>query len=249
MKETSPFYKDNAALARARLRPAQRMEPSGAALPETWNRIGGLLERLHRITGIAPAAALALWMVECGGLPFKRGRPVLRFENHMFFKRWGKDHEALFDQHFQFGGRGAIAGLGWEQHKFRLKAQDAWRRFHGDQSTEYQVFELAARLAAREAACLSASFGGPQIMGFNHALTGYENASAMFQAFGRAERWQVLAFFDFCRVKELGAVIAARDWHGFARVYNGPGNAEVYAARIAAAFAGAGDYWPRQIGR
>ena len=28
-------------------------------------------------------------MVECGGLPFRRGQPVLRFENHVFFKQWG----------------------------------------------------------------------------------------------------------------------------------------------------------------
>jgi hypothetical protein len=63
------------------------------------------------------------------------------------------------------------------------------------------------------------------------------SAAAMFQAFARSERWQVLGFFDFCRAKNLAGVIAAHDWLGFASVYHGSGNAEAYGAKIAAAFA------------
>ncbi|MGO7338495.1 N-acetylmuramidase domain-containing protein, partial [Rhizobium leguminosarum] len=36
------------------------------------------------------------------------------------------------------------------------------------QDREYQVFTFAKQQANEEAACLSSSFGGPQIMGFNH---------------------------------------------------------------------------------
>lgn len=240
MTAAAASHRDNPALVRARLAPARRMEGT-SPLAVTWNRIGGLFARLGKVTGTAPAAALALWMVECGGLPFRRGRPVLRFENHMFFRHWGKDNQHLFDRHFQFGSHAGVEGRSWEQHRFRPSTDHDWRRFHGDQSTEYQVFALAAKLAGSEAACLSASFGGPQIMGFNHALIGYASASEMFGAFARAECWQVLAFFDFCSAKNLTEAMAAQDWRAFASVYNGPGNAEAYAARIAAASAEADD--------
>lgn len=177
---------------------------------------------------------LAVWTVECGGLDFRRGRPVLRFEPHVFFARWGTDNEEAFDAHFQFGGRMGVEGARWQGHRLRSGA-DGWRRFHGEQEGEYEAFALARRLAGGEIACQCASFGGPQIMGFNHALVGYDSAEAMVRAFGRSERWQVLAFFDFCAAKGILDTLRTRDWKGFATVYNGPGNAEAYAAKLQAA--------------
>lgn len=202
-----------------------------------WNRIGGLLTKAGRIAGLDPAAMLAVWMVECGGLPFLRGRPVLRLEAHVLFARWGHANEEVFDRHFRFGGRHGVDGAKWQNHAVRIDSD--WRPFHGAQDTEYEAFALAKRLAGEEMACLSASFGGPQIMGFNHAILGYDKAAAMFRAFARAERWQVLAFFDFCAAKGILTALRDHDWSAFATVYNGPGNAEAYAAKIAAAHAGA----------
>jgi len=233
--EGSAHFRSDAALMRAPLRP-RHPAPGESGLALLYNRIGGLLERMGRVSGIDPAAALAVWAVESSAAPFVRGRPILRFENHVFFARWGKDHESDFDCHFRFGSRGDVAGSRWEQHRFRAAPRGEWQRFHGDQSLEYQAFALAQRLAGRETACLSASVGGPQIMGFNHAVVGYANAAAMFAAFARSERWQVLGFFDFCKAKDLVPAIRQHRWHDFAAVYNGPGNAAAYAAKIAAAF-------------
>lgn len=202
-----------------------------------WNRIGGLLTKAGRIAELEPAAMLAVWSVECGGLPFRRGRPVLRFEPHVFFARWGVRNESLFDAHFRFGGRNGVEGAKWQSHALRESSGQDWQRFHGDQAAEYRALALAIRLGGEETACQCASFGGPQIMGFNHAIAGYVNAAEMFRAFGRAERWQVLAFFDFCAAKGILPALSSRDWTAFATVYNGPGNADSYAAKIAAAHA------------
>jgi hypothetical protein len=193
--------------------------------------------RAGDLAGLDAPAMLAVWMVECGGLPFTRGKPVLRFEAHVFFTRWGQQNEALFDQHFRFGGRNGNEGASWQNHAMRPGAPGDWLRFHGDQAKEYQALRLAARLGGLETACQCASFGGPQIMGFNHALVDYDSASDIFRAFGRSERWQVLAFLDFCRGKDLLPALRARNWAGFATVYNGPGNAAAYAEKIAAAHA------------
>ena len=91
-----------------------------------------------------------------------------------------------------------------KNHKFRDKPTDPWRPVHTDsQDRELEVFALAERLGGREAACLSSSFGGPQIMGFNNAICGYPSASAMAEAFGADQRWQVLGFYDFCKSNNL----------------------------------------------
>ena len=231
-------FRDQQALAPVRLAPRRRLS-GDSSLAMTWNRIGGLLAALCAASGISPAAALAVWNVECGSLTFIRGKPVLRFEAHVFFNRWGTDHEALFDRHFQFGGRGGIDGARWEQHRFRRPESEDWRVFHGDQLAEYLAIALAETLSDKETASLCASFGGPQIMGFNHIAIGYKSALAMRRAFGRSERWQVCAFFDFCAAKDIIEALQAENWTAFATIYNGPGNATGYATRIAEAHAGA----------
>jgi len=229
------LFRLDAPLAAARLKPSRGLQPD-QPMAAVWNRIGGLLLPLCAKAGIEPAAALAVWMVECGGLPFRRGKPVLRFEAHVFFNQWGKDNEAIFDRHFQFGGRNGIDGARWQQHKFRLREGDGWRIFHGSQEAEYRALRLATRLAGRELACRSASFGGPQIMGFNHDAVGYDSAAEMRDSFARSERWQVCAFFDFCAAKDLLTALRQQDWLGFASVYNGPGNAANYGEKIGNAY-------------
>src|SRR6185295_16988974 len=103
----------------------------------------------------------------------------------------------------------------------------AWRVFHGgDQAGEYEVFEFARGLADAEPACLSASFGGPQILGENFGKLGYGNAAALFDAFKQSERWHVCGFFDFCQANELLGRIRREEWISFATGYNGGGQAE-----------------------
>jgi hypothetical protein len=228
------LFRDDRRLSRGPLRPRTALH-SSTPLAQIWNRIGGLLSTAGHTAGLSPAALLAVWCIECGDLPFRRGRPVLRFEPHVFFARWGSQHDHLFDAHFRFGGRLGVEGAKWQGHMMRTNPHQDWQRFHGDQAAEYQALALATRLSDPETARQCASIGGPQIMGFNHQSCGYDSASAMFEAFSRAERWQVLAFFDFCAAKALLEKLRMSDWTGFATVYNGPGNAAAYAARIGAA--------------
>ena len=229
-------FRNAAHIVRARLSPVRKLA-GDEALPQLWNRLGGLMTVLAAETALTPAAVLAVWRVECGGLPFRRKRPVLRFEPHVFFARWGEAHAETFDQHFRFGGRNGIEGARWQNHRFRADAQGEWQSFHGEQAMEYSALALARTLAGDEPAHLSASFGGPQIIGFNHAVVGYGSATEMARDFGRSERWQVCAFFEFCRSKAILDALASHDWEGFAKVYNGPGNAAAYAARLAEAHA------------
>jgi hypothetical protein len=234
------FYKDNPALAAAPVPPRHRvatLPPSATVLGKmarTFNSVGGLVETLAATTGIDPVAVLAVWYVESGGRPFAQGNPVLRFENHKFWRYWGSANPARFDRHFRFGGHGS-PGSSSKNHLFSNPAGSPWRAFHGVQTSEYEVFDFATSLAGRESACLSASFGGPQIMGFNHAACGYESAEQLFDAFAADSRWQVLGFFDFCQTNGLIHDIRDREWVEFGQRYNGDG--ATYGASLTAAYA------------
>jgi hypothetical protein len=225
------FFRNDPALAAAPLAPARPITglpgpgTTLGRLARTWNSVGGLVETLARQTGIEPMAVLAVWYVESGGRAFEAGRPVLRFENHKFFRFWGAANPKTFDRHFQFGGRAGVTGKSSQNHRFRNPPTSPWRPFHGTQDLEYEVFEFAQTLATKDLACMSASFGGPQIMGFNHDACGYADAVALFDAFAADQRWQVLGFFDFCRMNGLIPEIRDRLWTEFGDRYNGDGAA------------------------
>ncbi|MGO7335692.1 N-acetylmuramidase domain-containing protein [Rhizobium leguminosarum] len=237
---TSDFYKDDTALASSRLTPTQVYElPPGdaklRAMARTYNAVGGLIEALATKLSIDPVAFLAVWYVESGGREFVVGEPVLRFEVHKFYKYWGKAHEADFDTHFQFGGHAGVSGKPSKNHRYRAKAGDPWLKIHIDsQDREYQVFTFAKQQANEEAACLSSSFGGPQIMGFNHDDIGYKSALDLANAFRADERWHVLGFADFCRHHGLIDAIRDHRWVAFGSGYNGDG--PTYGPLLQAAF-------------
>jgi hypothetical protein len=225
------FLKDN-----KRLRGIIYQESAGTLMlspvEQQWQVVGPVMHAAAEMLDIAPETALAVWVVESGNLPFIQGKPVLRLECHKLWENWGQSNSTVFDQHFQFGGRGDVGGASWTNHKFRPIANGAWRSFHGNQDTEYEAFNLACSLASTEAACLSASFGGPQILGINHAIIGYDSATKLFNAFARSLEAQVLGFFDFCQGQNIIQHLQSQSWFAFARVYNGPGQANTYASHI-----------------
>jgi hypothetical protein len=230
-------FKDDPILSMAPLAPPAQIPVTGGPLKRdiatTYNRVGGLMSALAMKAGIPVEGALAVWQAESGGLPYTQGRPVLRFENHVFFDEWGDNHVGAFDQHFQFGGRAGVPGRRWQNHRWQSSAGGAWQTFHGSQTKEYNVFQFAHTLAGDpEPGCRASSLGGPQILGRNHATVGYASAKALFDAMALSERWEVCAFFDFCRSKHIIDEIKNEDWEGFAYYYNGAGNAVVYGQKI-----------------
>ncbi len=201
-------------------------------LAGSWNRLGGLLSLLSGILGLDPAVAVAVLYVESGGRGFARdGRMIIRFENHIFWRRWGRRHPERFHAHFRFN-----EGKSWQGHRVRTHADGGWEPFHGNQDGEWRVLELARRLD--EAAALrSISMGGPQIMGFNHAAIGYDSVGEMFDRFQADVRYHVLGLFDFLKgagtTSPMLEALRRERFEDFASRYNGPGQAAIYGDRIA----------------
>jgi len=195
-----------------------------------WNNYGGLLENLSKTLKIDTGVGVAVLCVESKGRGFaQNGRMIIRFENHVFWKFWGKSHPSFFSDHFRFNPRKP-----WQGHKFRKNLKSDWTVFHRKgQSGEWGVFEFA-RSKHQRFAMYSISMGMPQIMGFNHKRIGYKSAKMMFDSFSRSERNQIIGLFNF--IAEMGSNLTAalkkKNFFTFAKLYNGPGRAKVYADRI-----------------
>ena len=194
-----------------------------------YNEMGQFIASEARRLGLSSAAIAALMIVESGGQAFgSTDRPIARFENHVFDREWGHAHAAVFRQHFRY-----TSWVG-STHRFRELPTDPWQACHRNQSVEWQCIELAERLAGREPALRSGSFGAGQIMGFNHTRVGFATAAAMVDAFTASLRAQVTAILSFIAASAtLLAHAAAGRWLPIASAYNGSGQAPAYAAKIA----------------
>lgn len=235
-KIISGFLRSIPELQTAPLAPARPKQPPAGSGPDAktaariWNQYGGLLTTLSARLGFEPEVGVAVMAVESGGLAFKDGRMVIRFENHVFFRHWGVDNQAKFNQHFRFN-----PSEKWKGHEFRPSAAAAFKPFHGTgQANEWTVFEFAQALDRKDAR-FSISMGLPQVMGFNFTSVGYDSVDEMFEAFNHphnGERAQVLGMFDFIKgprtTSEMVEALGRRDWVAFATRYNGRGQAEKY---------------------
>jgi hypothetical protein len=201
------------------------------AVARTWNSHGGLLTALSDIIDVDTAAAVAVLCVESGGRGFNSdGRMIIRFENHVFWRQWGKDHTDMFNDHFRFNPEKT-----WKNHEFRDHASQPWSRFHGNQNQEWSVLEFA-RTLNEPAALRSISMGGPQIMGFNHPRIGYDSVREMFDAFQSDIKYQILGLFDFLKgpgtTSPMIEALQRKRFEIFASHYNGQGQAAHYGDLI-----------------
>ncbi|MCL4869705.1 MAG: SH3 domain-containing protein [Anaerolineae bacterium] len=200
-----------------------------------WNRFGGLFQELSQQLRIDPGVAVAVFLIESGGEGFgSDGRLKIRFENHVFRNYWGKLNPDRFAQHFRHDSPRT-----WENHFWRPHPDGEWLSFHGNQAKEWEVFNFA-RTLDDTAAKMCISMGGPQIMGFNHATTGFESVHQMFDAFAQGNRGQIIGFFRFVQGgtpnSQRLVALQTLDFEKFASLYNGPGQAARYAGLIQGAY-------------
>ena len=197
-------------------------------MADIYNTKGSYLKDAASALGISPAAAAAVLKVESGGAGFSSlGKMIIRFENHVFYKRWGKANSATFQKHFRYG-----AGQSWKGHEFRADANGSWGSFHGNQGKEWDVLEFARKLN-NDAALQSISMGIAQIMGFNYAGLGYSSVQEMFDHMAGGLRPQLDGMFSFIKNKKTCIDgLRGGDYVKFATGYNGSGQAASYGALI-----------------
>jgi hypothetical protein len=201
----------------------------------TWNRYGWLLVTLSDEMGIDPGLAFAVAAVAVGLRGFTSdGRMQIRFENHVFYERWGCHDPGRFLQHFHFN-----ADRPWADHAWRAAVDATWRRCHGRQEDEWAAFELA-RVLDDTAAKESIVMGAPRILGLLHPEVGYASVDQMFRDFSTGEGPQLISFFDLIRgptghSRRMEALRRA-DFYTFAALHNGTDQAAAYGAMYVGAF-------------
>ena len=214
--------------------PARQLNVPGGAgqsalnAARIWNKYGGMLEPLSARIGIDKAVAVAVIAVESGGSGLgPDGRMIIRFENHLFWTFWGKANPAAYNQSFVFDQNAS-----WKGHQYRPQPNGPWLDVHQNQNSEWAAFNYASTIEAT-AAKKSISMGLVQIMGFNHRAIGYASPDAMFAAFANDEKFQLLGFYNFVKndQRQIDA-LRNRDYVGFARIYNGPGQPDFYGGLI-----------------
>lgn len=150
------------------------------------------------------AAIKAVAQVETMGKAFDdNGRPTILFERHHFHRHTGGKYDAT-----------------------NPTISNATAGGYGKFSAQYDKLEEAYKLD-EEAALKSASWGRFQIMGSNHAASGFDTVRAFVLAMTRSEAAHLDAFVSFVdsnktRVKAL----RDKDWATFAKMYNGAGYAK-----------------------
>ncbi len=187
-----------------------------------------LLHLSHKFK-IPPAVAVAVFAIESSGKGFINQRMIIRFENHQFYRWWGRDNPVIFNEHFSHDQNKV-----WQYHQFRPLKNLPWESFHGKQAREWDVFDFARKLN-ETAAMKSISMGLPQIMGFNHEKIGYPSVQKMFNNFSKDIRYHILGFFEFLDPLMLTA-LRNGDFKQFAKFYNGPGQADYYGEWLSTAY-------------
>ncbi len=228
-KPSKTFLYNDETLVKIPVEPSKKLKLEGTRIEKivrnTYNKYGNLLKHLSDKLGIELAASIAVLSVESGGVGIKDGRTLIRFENHLFYKYWGKFNQDEYNKYFKFA-----AGKNWLGHKFRKDENSEWINFHGDQDKEYEALNFA-RTIDDEKALLSISMGLPQILGSNSSIIGYDNVQEMFDNFNKDIRYHIFALFDFFSPRMI-KYLKKREFVNFAKYYNGRGQARRYGKFI-----------------
>lgn len=165
--------------------------------------------------GVTAPDVLAVAEVESGGrkdLP--DGRPQILFEAQWFHKFTGGVYDTSHPN---------ISSPTWDRTLYKGGA------------LEYERLAEAEALD-EDAALKSASWGLFQIMGFNHAAAGFPTVQGFVAAIRGDDDADMQAFINFVRSNPgMLEALRRRDDYTFARLYNGIGQVDYYATKIAQA--------------
>lgn len=171
--------------------------------------------------GVEPEALMAIVEVESGGRAFAtvdgRRLPLILFEPHVF-------HRCL------------PAELRAEAISARL-ARPRWGDLPYPRTIAARYRQLdRAKEIHEEAGYMACSWGVGQVLGENHEWLGYPTARALAEEAMESVGGQVRLMLRFIARRDLLDEIAAHDFEGFARVYNGSGQVAFYGKKMRDAY-------------
>lgn len=180
---------------------------------------GDIIEAANDL-GVSVAALQAVMDVEARSNGFyKSGAPTMLYEPHIAYARTrGEVRTALINA--------GVAYSKWGLRKYPSSYVD-----------RYTQLEKAIRIAG-DKAYEFASYGLPQMMGFNYKAAGFQSAKDMFNAFKISEGNQLRGMVAFIKANpKMHSALKRLAWKTFAYYYNGSGYAKnQYDVKLAAAY-------------
>lgn len=163
------------------------------------------LNRAAEALGAPLAVVKAVIEVEAGGRGFdQRKRPKILFEPHIFYRELG-------------------AGLKRDAAEQQQLAYKKWGTLPYPKKMDDRYRQIGAAIQIEPIAALrSASWGLPQIMGFNHSAAGYSSVFDMVEDMKEGEGNQLQAFVRLLLSWEVDDELRELKWLEFALAYNGP---------------------------
>ncbi len=181
------------------------------------------IEKVANAKGIEPAALKAVIEVESGGRATSKvdgkDMPLILYEFHVFYR-----YPGLTDAQRSDAVSRKLAAPRWGDLPY-VKSQ----------SGRYGQLARAAKIN-EQAAYAACSWGVGQVLGENAEWLGYGTPKALAEKAMEGIAGQIDVMLAFVKKAGLLDELHARDWHGFARRYNGPGQVDFYAGRMAAAY-------------
>lgn len=176
-----------------------------------------------RAIGCPPQNLIAVIRVESAGAAFNaEGRLTILYEPHVASRcstprgKWDKSHPRL--SYGKWIDPRKVPKSEW--HPYRTTQAERW-----DMLVEMAALDLYAGTAA-------ASYGMFQILGENAADIGFRDPLHMIEVMYEGYEGHLEAFLRFCRRKGALDPLIRGDFARFARLYNGSGQAALYADRM-----------------
>jgi len=193
------------------------------------------IEAVATAKNIEPAALKAVIEVESGGRATSKvdGRemPLILYEYHVFYR-----YKGLSDAQRSKAVSKRLAARRWGDIPY-VKSQ----------SGRYNQLKRATTIN-EQAAYAACSWGVGQVLGENAEWLGYGTPKKLAETCMKGVGGQVEVMLAFVRKAGLMDELHARDWRGFARRYNGPGQVDHYARLMKAAYKRhAGDNWQPSV--
>ncbi|MFK7838387.1 MAG: N-acetylmuramidase domain-containing protein [Sulfitobacter sp.] len=181
------------------------------------------IEALAQTEGLEANALKAVVEVESGGRAFAtidgKPMPLILYEYHVFY-RW----PGLSDAERKEAVQRKLAAKKWGDLPY-VKSH----------SGRYNQLKRAATIN-EQAAYAACSWGVGQVLGENAEWLGFGTPKALAERAMDGIDGQLAVMLQFIKKRGLIDELSNHDWRGFARAYNGAGQVDYYATRMAAAY-------------
>lgn len=180
---------------------------------------------------VPPQALAAVVAVESSGSGVTVDGPVIRLEVHKLWSVVPAALHAAVDERFR-----VLGPKPWQGHEWRpTPGVDVWKPMHVRQVDEHAALRIAKAIDV-DAAIRATSYGLGQVLGENWRRCGFASP-VDFEAHQATEAGQIDTMARFIAGDPvLLAAVRVRDWRTVARLYNGAGKVDDYAAKLAAAY-------------